>query len=61
MLLILLVLSLICKEFGMNFAKFLGLENAGGSNEPQSKQRQMAVLTLPHGKTYRIGNWVLKP
>ena len=61
MVLILLVLSLICKEFGMNFAKFLGLENAGRSNVPQSKQRQMAVLTLPYGKTYRIGNWVLKP
>jgi hypothetical protein len=51
----------ICKQFGMHFAKLLGLENAGGSIEPQSKQRQMAVLTLPHGKTYRIGNWVLKP
>jgi len=61
MVLILLVLSLICKQFGMYSAKFLGLENAGGSNEPQSKQRQMAVLALPHGNTYRIGNWVLKP
>jgi hypothetical protein len=35
MVLILLVLSLICKEFGMHFAKFLGLDNAGGSNESQ--------------------------
>jgi hypothetical protein len=45
----------------MHFAKFVGLENAGGSNEPQWQQRQMAVLPLPHGKTYRICNWVLKP
>jgi hypothetical protein len=60
MLLILLVLSLICKEFGMHFAKFVGLGNAGGSNVPQWYQRQMAVLALPHGKTYRTGNWVLK-
>ena len=59
--LILLVLSPICKEFGMHFAKFVGLENVGGSNEPQWKQRQMAVLPLPHGKRYRIGIWVLKP
>jgi hypothetical protein len=61
MLLILLALSLICKQFDMHFAKFLGLVNAGGSNEPQSKQRQMAVQTLPHGNSYRIGIWVLKP
>ena len=45
----------------MHFAKFVGLENVGGSNEPQWKQRQMAVLPLPHGKRYRIGIWVLKP
>lgn len=61
MLLILLVLSPICKEFGMHLAKFVGLGNAGGSNVPQWQQRQMAVLVLPHGKTYRTGNWVLKP
>lgn len=59
-LLILVVLSPICNEFGMHFAKFVGLENAGVSNEPQWKQRQMAVLPLPNGKTYRTGDWVLK-
>jgi hypothetical protein len=57
---ILVVLSPICKEFGMHLAKFVGLGNAGGSNVPQWWQRQMAVLALPHGKTYRTGSWVLK-
>jgi hypothetical protein len=59
-ILILVVLSPICKEFGMQLAKFVGFGNAGGSNVPQWYQRQMAVLALPHGKTYRTGNWVLK-
>jgi hypothetical protein len=59
-ILILVVLSPICKDFGMHLAKFVGLGNAGGSNVPQWWQRQMAVLALPHGKTYRTGNWVLK-
>lgn len=59
-ILILVVLSPICKEFGMHLAKFVGLGNAGGSNGPQWYQRQMAVLALPHGKTYLTGNWVLK-
>jgi hypothetical protein len=59
-ILILVVLSPICKEFGVHLAKFVGLGNAGGSNVPQWYQRQMAVLVLPHGKTYRTGNWVLK-
>ena len=34
-ILILVVLSPICKEFGMQLAKFVGLGNAGGSNVPQ--------------------------
>ena len=34
-ILILVVLSPICKEFGRHLAKFVGLENAGGSNVPQ--------------------------
>ena len=35
-ILILVVLSPICKEFGMHLAKkFVGLGNAGGSNVPQ--------------------------
>jgi hypothetical protein len=55
-ILILVVLSPVCKEFGMQLAKFVGLDNAGGSNVPQWYQRQMAVLALPHGKTYRTGN-----
>jgi hypothetical protein len=59
-ILILVVLSPICKEFGMQLAKFVGLGNAGGSNVPQWYQCQMAVLALPDGKTYRTGNWVLK-
>lgn len=61
MLLILFVLSSIGKEFGMHLAKVVGLGNAGGSNEPQCWQRQMAALALPYGKTYRTGNWVLQP
>ena len=59
-ILILVVLSPVCKEFGMHLAKFVGFGNAGGSNVPQWWQRQMAVLALPHGKTYRTGSWVLK-
>ena len=59
-ILILVVLSPVCKEFGMRLAKFVGLGNAGGSNVPQWYQRQMAVLSLPHGKTWRTGSWVLK-
>ena len=59
-LLILVVLSPVCKEFGMHLAKCVVLGNAGGSNVPQWYQRQMAVLSLPHGRTYRAGNWVLK-
>ena len=60
-ILILVILSPVFKEFGMHLAKkFVGLENAGGSNVPQWWQRQMAVLALPHGRTYRTGNWVLK-
>ena len=59
-ILILVVLSPVCKEFGMHLAKFVGLGNAGGLNVPQWYQRQMAVLALPHGRTYRTGNWVLK-
>jgi hypothetical protein len=59
-ILVLVVLSPICKEFGVNLAMFVGLGNAGGSNVPQWWQRQMAVLALPHGKTCRTGNWVLK-
>jgi hypothetical protein len=55
-ILILVVLSPVCKEFGMQLAKFVGPENAGGSNVPQWYQRQTAVLALPHGKTYRTGN-----
>jgi hypothetical protein len=34
-ILILVVLSPICKEFGMQLAKFVGFGNAGGSNVPQ--------------------------
>ena len=59
-ILILVVLSPIFKEFGMHLATFVGLGNAGGSNVPQWWQRQMAVLALPHGRTYRTGSWVLK-
>ena len=59
-ILILIFLSPVCKEFGMHLAKFVGLGNAGGSNVPQWWQRQMAVLALPHGRTYRTGSWVLK-
>ena len=33
--LILVVLSPICKEFGMHLAKCVDLGNAGGSNVPQ--------------------------
>jgi hypothetical protein len=58
--LILVILSPICKEFGMHLAKFVGLGNAGGSSVPQWYQRQMAMLALPHGRTYRTGSWVLK-
>ena len=58
--LILVILSPICKEFGMHLAKFVGLGNAGGSNVPQWWQRQMSMLALPHGRTYRTGSWVLK-
>ena len=59
-ILILVILSPICKEFGMHLAKFVGLGNAGGSNVPQWWKRQMAMLALPHGRTYRTGSWVLK-
>jgi hypothetical protein len=59
-ILILVVLSPIFKEFGMHLARFVGLGNAGGSNVTQWRQRQMAVLALPHGRTYRTGSWVLK-
>ena len=55
-ILILVVLSPVCKEFGMHLAKFVGFGNAGGSNVPQWWQRQMAVLALPHGKTCRTGS-----
>ena len=59
-ILILVILSPICKEFGMHLAKLVVLGNAGGSNVPQWWQRQMAMLALPHGRTYRTGSWVLK-
>jgi hypothetical protein len=57
MLLILVAIPPICKEFSMHFAKFVGLENAGGSNEPRC---QMAVLVLPYGKTDRTRNCLLQ-
>jgi hypothetical protein len=60
MLLIALTLSPIYQSFSMHLAKFVGLGNGGGFKEPQWWQRQMAVLPLPYGKTYRTGNWVLK-
>ena len=60
-ILIFVVLSPVFKGFGMHLAKkFVGLGNAGGSSVPQWRQRQMAVLALPHGRTYRTGSWVLK-
>ena len=34
-ILILVILSPICKEFGMHLEKFVGPGNAGGSNVPQ--------------------------
>jgi hypothetical protein len=60
-LLILLVLLSIFESFSMDLVTIVGLGNAGGSDEPQWWQRQMAVLPLPHGKTFRSGKWVFKP